>query len=42
MQAVLNRETEEIRGERTGRTALAEMLSEMALRLKNKFRVPGA
>jgi len=42
MQAVLNRETEEIRGAMTGRTALAEMLSEMALRLKNEFRVPGA
>jgi len=26
----------------TGREALSEMLSEVALRLKNEFRVPGA
>lgn len=42
MQAGLNRETEQIRGAMTGREALAEMLSEVALRLKNEFRVPGA
>jgi hypothetical protein len=42
MQAGLNREAEQIRGAMTGREALAEMLSEVALRLKNEFRVPGA
>jgi DNA anti-recombination protein RmuC len=42
MQAGLNREAEQIRGAMTGREALAEMLSEIALRLKNEFRVPGA
>ena len=42
MKAGLERETEQIRGAMTGREALAEMLSEVALRLKNEFRVPGA
>ena len=42
MRAGLDRETEQIRGAMTGREALAEMLSEVALRLKNEFRVPGA
>jgi hypothetical protein len=42
MQADLNREVEQIRGAMIGREALAEMLSEVALRLKNEFRVPGA
>jgi hypothetical protein len=42
MQAGLNHEAEQIRGAMTGREALAEMLSEVALRLKNEFRVPGA
>jgi hypothetical protein len=42
MKAGLDRETEPIRGAMTGREALAEMLSEVALRLKNEFRVPGA
>lgn len=42
MKAGLDRETEQIRGAMTGREALAEMLSEVALRLKNEFRVPGA
>jgi DNA anti-recombination protein RmuC len=42
MQAGLNREAEQIRGAMTGREALAEMLSEVSLRLKNEFRVPGA
>jgi hypothetical protein len=42
MQAGLSREAEQIRGAMTGREALAEMLSEVALRLKNEFRVPGA
>jgi hypothetical protein len=42
MKAGLNREAEQIRGAMTGREALAEMLSEVALRLKNEFKVPGA
>ncbi|MEY2562127.1 MAG: hypothetical protein QOH88_320 [Verrucomicrobiota bacterium] len=42
VKADLDREAEQIRGAMTGREALAEMLSEVALRLKNEFRVPGA
>ncbi len=42
MKAGLNHEAEQIRGAMTGREALAEMLSEVSLRLKNEFRVPGA
>jgi hypothetical protein len=42
VQADLGREAEQIRGAMTGREALAEMLSEVALRLKNEFHVPGA
>ncbi len=42
MQAGLQHEAEQIRQAMTGRESLAEMLSEMALRLKNEFRVPGA
>jgi hypothetical protein len=38
----MSHEAEQIRGAMTGREALAEMLSEIALRLKNEFRVPGA
>ncbi len=37
----LEQESQEIRGAMTGREALAEMLSEVSLRLKNEFRVPG-
>jgi len=42
VKADLDREAEQIRGAMTGREALSEMLSEVALRLKNEFRVPGA
>ena len=42
MQAGFSREAEQIRTAMTGREALSEMLSEVALRLKNEFRVPGA
>lgn len=42
MKAGLNHEAEQIRNAMTGRESLAEMLSEVALRLKNEFRVPGA
>ena len=42
MKAGLNHEAEQIRNAMTGRESLAEMLSEVALRLKNEFQVPGA
>jgi DNA anti-recombination protein RmuC len=42
MKAGLAHEAGQIRDAMTGREALAEMLSEVALRLKNEFRVPGA
>jgi hypothetical protein len=42
VKADLEREAEHIRGAMTGRESLAEMLSEVALRLKNEFKVPGA
>lgn len=42
MKAGLDHEAEQIRGAMTGREALAEMLSEVALRLKNGFGMPGA
>jgi hypothetical protein len=42
MKAGLDHEAAQIRGAMTGREALAEMLNEVALRLKNEFRVPGA
>jgi len=41
LKAGLDQESQEIRGAMTGREALAEMLSELSLRLKNEFRVPG-
>jgi hypothetical protein len=41
MKAGLDHEAAQIRSAMTGREALAEMLSEVALRLKNEFRVPG-
>ena len=42
MKAGLEQEAQQIRGAMTGREALAEMLSEVSLRLKNEFKVPGA
>lgn len=42
MKAGLAQEAEQIRGAMTGREALSEMLSEVSLRLKNEFHVPGA
>jgi Fe2+ transport system protein B len=42
MKASLENEAQQIRGAMTGREALAEMFTEVALRLKNDFRVPGA
>ena len=41
MKAGLDQEAAQIRSAMTGREALAEMLSEVALRLKNEFRIPG-
>jgi uncharacterized phage infection (PIP) family protein YhgE len=41
MNAGLEHEAAQIRSAMTGREALAEMLSEVALRLKNEFRIPG-
>jgi hypothetical protein len=42
MKAGLDHEAAQIRHAMTARESLAEMLSEVALRLKNEFRVPGA
>lgn len=42
LRAGLDQEAQQIRGAMTGREALADMLSELSLRLKNEFRVPGA
>jgi single-stranded DNA-specific DHH superfamily exonuclease len=42
MKAGLEHEAQQVRGAMTGREALAEMLSEVSLRLKNEFKVPGA
>jgi predicted nucleic acid-binding Zn-ribbon protein len=42
MKGHVDREAGQIRDAMTGREALAEMLSEVSLRLKNQFRVPGA
>jgi len=42
LKAGLEQESQQIRGAMTGREALAEMLSEVSLRLKNEFRVPGS
>jgi len=41
MKAGLEHEAAQIRSAMAGREALAEMLSEVALRLKNEFRIPG-
>ena len=41
LKGSLDHEAQQIRGAMTGREALAEMLSELSLRLKNEFKVPG-
>jgi hypothetical protein len=41
MKTGLEHEAAQIRSAMIGREALAEMLSEVALRLKNEFRIPG-
>ena len=40
--AALARETQELRNDKTDRTALASLLKEMAMRLTDEFRLPGA
>jgi hypothetical protein len=40
--ATLARETGELRTDKADRTAIASLLTEMALRLTNQFRLPGA
>jgi hypothetical protein len=42
LKGQLDHESGQIRDAMTGREALAEMLTEVALRLKKEFRVPGA
>jgi hypothetical protein len=42
MKSGLEQEAQQIRSAMTGREALAEMFSEVSLRLKNEFKVPGA
>ena len=42
MKAGVEHEAQQIRGAMTGREALADMLSELSLRLKGEFKVPGA
>jgi hypothetical protein len=39
--AALEREARELRDEKTDRSALAAMFTELAMRLKNEFRLPG-
>ncbi len=40
--AALAREAHELRNDKTDRAALASLLTEMAMRLTNEFRIPGA
>ena len=42
VKAALDGESKQIRDAMTGRESLSEMLTEMAMRLKGEFRVPGA
>jgi exonuclease VII large subunit len=39
--ATIARETHELRNDKTDRTALASLLTEMAMRLTNEFKLPG-
>ena len=41
VKAGLEHEAQQIRGAMTGRETLADMLSELSLRLRNEFKVPG-
>jgi DNA repair exonuclease SbcCD ATPase subunit len=42
LTAVLQREAEELRSDKTDRSALAALFTEVALRLNNDFKIPGA
>lgn len=41
LTAILEREADDLRGEKTGRAELAALLSEVAMRLNNEFNLPG-
>lgn len=42
LSAALQREARELRNDKTDRSALADMFTELALRLNNEFKLPGA
>jgi len=42
LSAALDREARELRNDKTDRSALADMFSELALRLNNEFKLPSA
>ena len=42
LSAALEREARELRNDKTDRSSLAEMFTELALRLNNEFKLPGA
>ena len=42
MLAALARETETLRADKTDRATLASLLTEMAMRLTDELRIPGA
>jgi len=42
LSAALEREARELRNDKTDRSALADMFNELALRLNNEFKLPGA
>ena len=42
LSAALEREARELRNDKTDRSALADMFTELALRLNNEFKLPGA
>jgi DNA repair exonuclease SbcCD ATPase subunit len=42
LSAALEREARELRSDKTDRSALADMFTELALRLNNDFKLPGA
>jgi DNA repair exonuclease SbcCD ATPase subunit len=42
LSAALDREASELRNDKTDRSALADMFTELAMRLNNEFKLPGA
>ena len=42
LSAALDREARELRNDKTDRSALADMFTELAMRLNNEFKLPGA